>query len=203
MPTAVWKLGGSLFDLPDLSRRLQALRAPLPLQHILLVPGGGAAADLVREWQAMHGLADDTVHELAIRAMEFNAHRLAAILTHSSLAEISRERIPVLSFGDAACPSIVEPFAHVFDLPRDWTVTSDSLAAWIAAVWSADELLLLKSRPLEPGVDAICAAERGWVDAYFPQIAGRVPRIRWCDLRADDAPVIQDWLIAGAPVSAR
>jgi aspartokinase-like uncharacterized kinase len=208
MHTAVWKVGGSLFDLPDLAARLRSLLAQQAENRVLLVPGGGATADSVRQWQQLHGLDDEAAHWLALRAMEFNAHLLAAAVPGAEVVDSivealrcwQRRAFPVLSVKtfvmemERVWPDVV--------LPHDWTVTSDSLAAWITSRWAANELVLVKSRPLEPGVDAVGAVERQWVDAYFPQIAPEAPRTCWCDLRAD-VPVIHDWLIAGAPVSAR
>jgi aspartokinase-like uncharacterized kinase len=209
MRTSVWKVGGSSFDLPDLAPRLQALLDQSRDSRVLLIPGGGAAADIVRQWQPRHALDDETAHCLAMFAMDFNAGLLAALVDRSELVDSrdgaddcwQRGRTPVLALGAGACRPGPGPQAPALDLPHDWTVTSDSLAAWVAIAWAADELVLLKSRPLEPGVAAVSAARRGWVDEFFPQIVGPVPQVRWCNLRAE-APVIQDWLTAGVPVRA-
>lgn len=70
-------------------------------------------------------------------------------------------------------------------LPRDWTVSSDSLAAHLAARVRARSLVLVKSCPL-PGTVASAAeaASAGLVDPYFPQAAARLGSIKWLDLRA-------------------
>jgi aspartokinase-like uncharacterized kinase len=202
MRTAVWKVGGSLFDLPDLALRLARLLANPPQTHVLLVPGGGRVADVVREWQRLHGGTDEAAHWQALRAMELSAHLLAGLLPNGQVvttrdeAETCQQRgmQPVLS---------VTPFAQVEEqhdpasaLPHDWTVTSDSLAVWIAARWPAEECVLLKSCALENGVSAEIAATSGFVDAHFPRLAPAVNRIGWCNLRAP-LPTIQPWLTNG------
>ena len=54
-------------------------------------------------------------------------------------------------------------------LPRDWGLTSDSLAAWLAAGLDASSLALVKSvRVEEPEVSAAVLAAREWVDPRFP-----------------------------------
>ncbi len=55
----VVKVGGSLFDLPDLGPRLVQFLARLPTREIILVPGGGPIADLIRKFDQLHGLGEE------------------------------------------------------------------------------------------------------------------------------------------------
>ena len=89
-----------------------------------------------------------------------------------------------------------ERASHDF-LPRSWDVTSDSVAAYVALHWPADALALLKSVPLPAECDVETAARRGFLDAYFPHLAGRVPQIGWVNLLSDD-PSIQRWIELGS-----
>src|SRR5262245_62169186 len=82
---AVVKVGGSLYDLPDLGRRLAAWLETLTASRILLVPGGGATADVVREFDRCHGLGETTGHELALRSLTLNAWFLAVLLHRTAL----------------------------------------------------------------------------------------------------------------------
>src|SRR5262249_39070568 len=74
-PTVV-KVGGSLFDLPDLASRLQLWLKRFPNGNVLLIPGGGRLADVVRSFDEQHRLGDSTAHELALGAMSLNARFL-------------------------------------------------------------------------------------------------------------------------------
>lgn len=197
MHTAVWKIGGSLFDLPGLAPRLTRMLSETAGQHVLLVPGGGPAADVVRAWQRCTKIDDDIAHWLAIGALDFNARLLSAACPHTDAittpAEAThcwqRHRIPVLS------PTTwLQHAEHEQNgLPHHWGVTSDSIAAWIAARWSFQQLVLFKSRALDGNTSVESAAARGLVDAHFPQVARDVPRIAWCNLR-EESPQIVPWV---------
>ena len=81
-------------------------------------------------------------------------------------------------------------------LPHTWDVTSDSIAAWVASRWGADEFVLLKSTGLKPTTDLHKAVRQGLVDVHFPRIAAEVPRIGWCNL-LDETMQTQEWLRFG------
>ncbi len=67
-------------------------------------------------------------------------------------------------------------------LPATWDVTSDSIAAWLAAYFSADRLVLLKSAPLPEGADRQEAARLGLVDPMLPVVAGALSRVEYFNL---------------------
>ena len=124
----VVKVGGSLFNrIPDLIPVLNASKRPL-----LLIPGGGPFADVVRHVQ----VDNDTAHWMAISAMEQYGWFIA-------------------SFGISTTDMIATPlkttvflpyqYLRLNDvLPHTWDVTSDTIAAWVAETLHLD-LLLLKS----------------------------------------------------------
>ena len=66
----IYKVGGSLLELPDLPRRLQDVVRPDVCP--LFVIGGGRTADLVREWDRLHQLGEERSHGLALKAMQLN-----------------------------------------------------------------------------------------------------------------------------------
>ena len=80
MPRTVFKLGGSLLGLANLPQILRAAFALRAESTPLLVVGGGRAANLVREWDELHALGDESSHTLALAAMRFNAEFLRRIL---------------------------------------------------------------------------------------------------------------------------
>lgn len=198
--TVIYKVGGSLLDLHDLGPRLHAVLARRQGERQLLFPGGGSTADLVRDWQPRFRLTDEDAHWLAVDALDLNAKLLARLLprglaVHSHAGwRVSCEKnwLTVLAPGIRVLRDW--EIQHREDAPPHvWDVTSDTLAAWTAICWPADELVLLKSVPCPVGKTATDAVQAGWVDAYFPGYAGRVPRVSWCCLR-DDRPQVVPWL---------
>jgi aspartokinase-like uncharacterized kinase len=186
-PAAVIKVGGSLFDLPDLGPRLRNWLAERPSGEVILVPGGGPAADVVRQYDRLHTLGEERAHWLALSALTLNAHFLASLLpcavivpdAQALATEWLQGKIPILD---------PYAFAHADEgqlgcLPHCWTVTSDSLAARVARVAEAGELILLKSVSLPAGMDWTEAGKRGLVDAYFAEAAGRSQSVRFINFR--------------------
>jgi aspartokinase-like uncharacterized kinase len=174
----VAKVGGSLYDLPDLAARLNDWLAQIQSTRTLLLPGGGPTADAVRTLDHTHRLGEEASHWLALRALSLNAHFLAQLLPHAPVLA----RLPDPS--DAARQFILDPLPffqeddqHAQRFPHLWTVTSDSLAVRVAMRASADELILLKSVswPIERGWDR--ATEEGVVDAFFVEALRRAPEI--------------------------
>jgi aspartokinase-like uncharacterized kinase len=192
-PLRVVKLGGSLLDLPELRERLRAwLAAQNPAANVLVV-GGGAPADAIRAADRVHGLSIEAAHWLCIRAMSLNAHLIAELLPESAIARDTR------SIRDRAAERslmILDPWPFLRDeepglsespLPCSWDVTSDSIAARLAMLLSADELVLLKSALPDAGADLASAASSGYVDPYFPHVAAGLPQVRCVDLRGGSA----------------
>jgi 5-(aminomethyl)-3-furanmethanol phosphate kinase len=177
-PPLVMKLGGSLFDLPDLKSRFEKWRTTLGDRRILLVPGGGPACDVIRQYDRTHALGESASHWLAIGMMGINARFLAALLGCGVVASPHN--------ADASLQILdVEPFLRNEDsLPESWQVTSDAIAARVAEVVGG-ELHLLKSVDLPTSVDWPMAASQNLVDAAFPAIVARSGiRVGWTNLRA-------------------
>lgn len=168
----VVKLGGSLLGAPHLPELLRALaRQGAP---VLVVTGGGAFADAVRDLQRGLGLSDAACHRMAILAMEQTALALAdlapGLLPVDTLAAIAEARA-----GER--PAIWRPARLALeapDLPQSWDLTSDSLAAWIARASGAARLTLVKSAPAAPGTGPGDWAAFGLVDPLFPRYAAQV-----------------------------
>lgn len=167
----VVKLGGSLHGDTSLVRWLDALLAD-PGARYVVVPGGGPFADQVRRSQAEYGFDDPTAHRMALLAMDQYGLMLCALAAAAEPCPAPeqfagawrRSRLPVW------LPSaLLEGQAG---LAPDWTVTSDTIAAWLAHRIGARGLVLVKSCPLAhheahsaASLDALSAA--GVVDAAF------------------------------------
>lgn len=188
------KVGGSLLDLPDLPSRFEAWFA---LQHeacSLAVVGGGKMADAIRAYDQIHNLAAATAHRLAIQAMSLSARIFAELMPkllfvseHVDPRSIPCNNSPML-FDALQFLEYLEPKLAGRSLPANWTVTSDSIAARIACVVGAFELVLLKSCDLreDAGLEELAAANH--LDAHFPEAAAGVPRVRWVNLRKAGFP---------------
>lgn len=182
----VVKIGGGLLreqGLSGLRRGCSEAAEMATRRPVLVVPGGGPFADVVRAVDARVGLSDGVAHALALRAMD----QLGVLLRDLMLAE------PLTSLV-APCGLAVVLAAPAFgervEVPESWAVTSDSLAVLAAAAVGAEEAVLLK--PVagvlarwpsdEPPLPALTAAElqalqaRGGgraVDAYLPEAVRR------------------------------
>lgn len=205
MTLAVVKVGGSLFDLPDLGRRLAAQLSSRRNVTVALFPGGGATADVVRAWHVRFGLDEETSHQLAIRSLTLNAELLHRLLPASRLirsrSELDESRaahgITQILVPDDELMRLEQQFPETAP-PHLWDVTSDSLAAWVAWRWAAERLVLMKSAGFPRGVGALNAVRCGLVDRYFAGLAGEIPIVEWCPLR-DEVPCSAIWLRSGVP----
>ena len=192
IPLSVYKLGGSLLSVPDLARRLGSFLESRRDRRGLLIVGGGAAADLVRRWDELFQLGEERSHWLALRAMKLNEALIAELLPEMPVVRSREEAAAEWERGMAAILC-----AHDFvrdeecrsgpPLPHCWEATSDSIAAWVALRWPADELVLMKSAELD---QARRMSNRPAVDACFPEVAAGVREIGWVNLRSPNPRVM-------------
>jgi aspartokinase-like uncharacterized kinase len=185
-PTVV-KVGGSLFDMPDLGVRLGAWLKALGHREVILIAGGGAVADVVRDLDLIHGLGERWSHWLAVRSLSVTADALMAILPGSAHIQHEGLRLPVwcqMGFPILDLADFVQRDESRPDhLPHCWDVTSDSLSARVAEVLQARELILLKSVTIPPDIDWTEASRHGLVDGFFPTMIARGVRARAVNLR--------------------
>jgi hypothetical protein len=167
-PTTVVKFGGSLLARADWQQLLRSLAATCRSGKIAIVVGGGATVDSIRRIDAAAGFDAAVSHRLAIDAMGITA-RLAADSTGWPLAaNLPASASPCV----VDVPAWLDAAGRFTRLPAGWHVTSDSIAAFIAAETGSD-LLLAKTVP--PPTDAAA----GWVDGWFSNATIDVGRIEW------------------------
>jgi len=166
------KVGGSLFDHPGLAVALRKWLAMQPAGDYRLLAGGGPAADVVRRYHRTHGLSEEFSHWLAIRTMDING---------ALLRELAGDAAPVVDAFAFCNADEVRPGA----LEHTWRVTSDAIAARVAEVLGASELVMLKSIDLPEGITWHDAADAGLVDRAFGDVISRSNlAVRWVNLRS-------------------
>jgi 5-(aminomethyl)-3-furanmethanol phosphate kinase len=180
-PLWVVKLGGSLATSPLLQPWLDALAARGGA--LVVVPGGGPFADEVRAMQSRCGFDNTTAHHMALLAMEQYGLMLCALAPRlrpaATRAEIARQ------LADRLVP-VWQPTRMALgrkEISESWDMTSDSLAAWLAAELRAS-LLLVKSAviPASASLDDLVAD--GIVDPLLPKFVVRgVPECRFIEAK--------------------
>jgi len=170
----VVKLGGSLLGSPELKKWLEMLVRRSD-GRIVIVPGGGVFADLVRSAQARGGYDDATAHRMALLAMEQYGLIMKSLQTDLVMASSELE-IAERSWQHRAMVWMPSRMVLADDaIPMNWDVTSDSLAAWLCGKIGADRLVLVKHAanagqpaPIERLI------EEGVLDAAFPAFSARL-----------------------------
>jgi aspartokinase-like uncharacterized kinase len=188
----VVKVGGSLFDLPDLGERLREWLATQRPAHNVLIAGGGPLVEQIRAWHADEPIEDAAAHWMCVDLLTVTAHML-----HAWMPEI-----PLVEDDCLLCQRIGEPGATIFGpapwmrhsepglpgtwLPSNWDTTSDSIAGRLAAALLADEFVLMKSalprRKTSRELSALAAV--GYIDSVLAQMAPELPPTRLVNLRA-------------------
>jgi aspartokinase-like uncharacterized kinase len=140
---AVLKVGGSLIEHPTKLRELcNALSLLAKTYEMLVVPGGGIFADMVRRVDGEWGLSKTTAHRMAVLAMDQYGLLLSDITPNSQVCYSLED---VRNVGCNSLP-IFLPSQYIFHedpLEHSWDVTSDSIAAYIAGMLNAKKLVLI------------------------------------------------------------
>ncbi len=198
----VVKVGGGLAReagdsaLRTLCRAIGDAGARHPL---LIVPGGAAFADAVREHDSRFDLDAATSHRMAILAMDQFGWLLSDLIPGavrcldlaSARAAAARGETPVLL---PAALLAGDP------LPASWAVTSDSIAAWVAGAAAPARLVLVKPveglyRDWPPGGDPLARVS---VDELAElRAAGRATGVDEHLPEALRAAAVEAWVIDG------
>lgn len=176
-PREVIKLGGSLLLLPDWPTHVAELvRERAAERPVLLVVGGGAIVDGLRTIDAAARQDARLIHHLAIELMGTTARLVADAIAVPLVMEPARASAAVLD-----TPRWLACEGRLAQLPVGWEVTSDSIAAHVAAVVKAD-LLLAKRVPPPDSTHAErleSLVQSGWIDGGFPLAAAGLTQIAW------------------------
>lgn len=142
---AVIKIGGSLAkrhsDLKRVCRRMAALARK---HKLLIVPGGGTFADVVRELDRAHRLSATAAHLMAVLGTDQYGILLSSTVRG---AKTVKDLKAARQFQSKGLLPILLPSKMTFEdnyLAHSWNVTSDSIAARIAGLSHANMLILVK-----------------------------------------------------------
>ena len=138
-------------------------------KKILLIPGGGKIADLVRKMQ----VDDENAHWMAIAAMEINGSYLASLGANSLKPESFDELKP--KGVDVLLPYTL--LRKNDELPHSWDVTSDSIAIWVAGKLKAKKVMkitdvdgIFKDDKLVEEINVKDLNFESCMDAYSPYL---------------------------------
>ena len=161
-PLVVIKLGGAQARGGRLGDWLDAIS--VHAGRLVVVPGGGPFADVVRATQKQIGFDDVAAHEMAMIAMSQFGRALASLRPGFELADSEAALRDALRRGRTPIWS-PERMALAAGLKASWDLTSDSLAVWLAGWLEAERLILVKHGA--PG-SAAKLVLGGVVDPLFP-----------------------------------
>lgn len=175
----VLKVGGSLARRPGrlapLMRRVAHLARSL---RLVVLPGGGVFADLVRTEKARLGLDEARAHRMALLAMDQYGLALARFCPGARPVTTLEAARRLAASGKAPILLASTLLGRERRLEKSFRLTSDSIAAYLAKRTGVPRLALLKSttrpdgRLRTPG-EARRLARRGVVDPLFPEILPR------------------------------
>ncbi len=190
MATRIVKVGGSLFDLPDLSNRLRTWLDTHPATHNILVTGGGDLVEQIRTWHTHQPIDEISAHWLCIDLMDITARLLHSRMPDFPLCadiHVLEKRCAqpgTTIFRAARWLRDIEPGLSGSKLPVSWQTTSDAIAGRLAIAMEADELVLLKSTmPTKGKGDLKSLAETGLIDPVLQHIGPELPPLRLVNLR--------------------
>jgi 5-(aminomethyl)-3-furanmethanol phosphate kinase len=174
VPKTVIKFGGSLLVRVSWPDELRTLLAGFAGPTTIVV-GGGAVVEGLRAIDAASPRPADVMHQLAIEAMGVTA-RLVAAAAGLPLAAAPALADRAVVLDAAAWLSHVDRHG---ELPVGWHVTSDSIAAVVAAASDATLVLAKSVPPPASAGDLASLARAGWVDDHFPIAAATLDWIEW------------------------
>lgn len=176
----VVKIGGSLLGDAQLQSRLKHWQEQ-SIDHstTVWIVGGGALVGCLRNFQSIHQtpnqISDSQAHWLAIDLMSITARSFGQLFpswpvtsTISSIHTRVRQGNVNIIFDSS------DWLRKTNDLPHDWTVTSDSIAARLAIELLCVEVILLKSTQ-NAGQSVQENVQAGVVDQHLAHLADQIP----------------------------
>lgn len=179
----VVKIGGSLLIRADFVASFRnwlcERRHSNPMNHFVLVAGGGLLVDGLRRYHAANPLGENAAHWLAINLMEVSGRTVASWMPELPVASDWSHLQKLVSRPNASL-AIASEFLREHEpdlpgpkLPVGWQATSDSIAARLATCLGGRKLTLLKSVAATAAqqADLKLAASSQLVDPCLPKLA--------------------------------
>ena len=138
------KVGGSLAEDPDRLRALCAKLSEFAKKYaIVVVPGGGGFADVVRDFDKRFTLSSVVYHRMAVLGMDQFGLLLSQVIPNSCATYLLSD---AKQLSEIRVVPIFLPSRLMFredPLENSWNVTSDSIAAYIASRLRVAKVLLV------------------------------------------------------------
>ncbi|MAT14971.1 MAG: hypothetical protein CMJ46_06845 [Planctomyces sp.] len=203
MRTVLYKIGGSLLSDATLRERLEAfLRTRDDEEFPILLIGGGSLVDEIREVRRNADVSEELCHWEALAAMGVNGAEFALGYPESTIVGYYNHLRKVLKQKKGRpflCAwQLLERLEsrYELELPHNWDVTSDSIAAWFTITQQFDELRLLKSIP-PVSWEQLLRGETNGVDRAFKTYLPHLKRLSWVNFRTTE-PAIHAYAECGA-----
>ena len=141
---AVIKVGGSLAEDPERLRALCAKLSEFAKKYaIVVVPGGGRFADVVRDFDKRFTLSSVVSHRMAVLGMDQFGLLLSQIIPNSCATYLLSDAKQLSEIGVVP---VFLPSRLMFQedpLENSWNVTSDSIAVYVASRLRVAKVLLV------------------------------------------------------------
>jgi aspartokinase-like uncharacterized kinase len=196
----VVKLGGSLAENDRVGGALDIVSRAS--RRVVVVPGGGPFADAVRQAQADHQFSNEAAHRMAILAMHQMAELLMDLQPRLKGADSIAAMRGVWRNGEIPVWLPHKMCEDDNEIPADWSITSDGLAARLAERLRCPQMVLVKSCNAPEGASAFDLAREGIVDQIFPAIVGRA-KIDWVVIGPGEEVDLADLLGSSRPRAER
>ncbi len=144
MDATVVKVGGSLALCPMKLKRLCTKLSEASKEHkLILVPGGGEFADVVRKVDKRFKLSAEASHRMAVLGMDQYGFLLSDLTKDACIVSQLANVQKILNMNKLP---IFLPSNHMINndpLENSWDVTSDSIAAYIASQLCIRKVILV------------------------------------------------------------
>ena len=141
---AVIKIGGSLAEDPERLRALCAKLSEFAKKYaIVVVPGGGRFADVVRDFDKRFTLSSEISHRMAVLGMNQFGLLLSQIIPNSCATYLLNDAKQLSEIGVVP---VFLPSRLMFKedpLENSWNVTSDSISVYVASRLHVAKVLLV------------------------------------------------------------